>query len=244
MLTFNGKKAPEFVKVQAVNIQVLPTVETNLKSIAGSSGRLAGRSSFGEKLISCDIIIVIPENYTLQKCARELAVWLRGDDFKVSPLIITDDTEVRYMAKVNNSAELSDLLVAGQGTIEFVVPSGDSERVNTTTVSGTGSVTANNQGTKVTYPVIEVTLGTAVNGGAVNITNNTTGSKVTLNGTFEVGEVLTVDCNKHLVKRGDSLDISMLNIESQFFGLKEGNNVIQCNNNGTTITVTYREKFL
>lgn len=244
MITFNEKKVPEFVKVQAVNIQVLPTVETNLKSIAGSSGRLAGRSSFGEKLISCDVVIVVPKDYTLQKCARELAVWLRGDDFRVSPLVINDDAEVRYMAKVNNSTELSDLLVAGQGTIEFVVPSGDSESVNTTTASGTGSVTVNNQGTKVTYPVIKVTLGTAVTNGAVNVTNNTTGNKVTLNGTFRAGEVLTVDCDKHLVKRGDSLDISMLNIESHFFGLKEGNNVIQCNNNGTAITVTYRKKFL
>lgn len=244
MLTFNGNKVPEFVKVQAVNIQVLPMIESNLKTIVGSSGRLAGRSSLGEKLISCDVVIVIPDGYTLQKCARELAVWLRGDDFRVSPLIITDDADVRYMAKVNNSAELSDLLVAGQGTIEFVVPSGDSESVNTTTVSGTNSVTVNNQGTKVVYPVITATLGTAVTNGTINVKNNTTGNKVTLHGTFKAGEVLTIDCDKHLVKRGDTLDISMLNIESHFFGLKEGNNVIQCDNNSTKITVTYRKKFL
>lgn len=244
MLTFNGKKVPEFVKVQAVNIQTLPAIETNLKRIAGSSGRLAGRSDLGEKLISCDIIIVIPEGYNLQKCARELAVWLRGDNFKLSPLIIADDPDVQYRAKVNTSADLSDLFVAGQGTIEFVVPSGDSEGITPKTVSGGNRVTVNNQGTKTTFPVVKVTIGTAVTSGSIMLKNETSGDQVVLTGTFKAGEILTIDCDRHLVKRGNKLDISVLNIKSKFFELLEGNNVVYCDNSGANITVTYTVKYL
>lgn len=244
MLTFNGVKVPSFVRVQKINVQTLPAIETNLKSIVGSSGRLSGRTTLGEKIITCDVVVVIPSNNTLQGCARELAVWLRGDDFKTSPLIISDDTKVRYMAKVNNSVELADLFVAGQGTIEFVVPSGDSEAVTENKASGTSSVTVNNTGTKIIYPVITLTVGTKVSNGTINLRNTTTGDSLSLMGSFPVGTVLTVDCNKHLVKKDGQLDISMLSLTSKFFGLKEGNNVLTCDNTGTTIVVTYRVKYL
>lgn len=244
MLIFNGNKIPSFVRVQTVNVQTLPTIETNLKSIVGSSGRLAGQTTLGEKVITCGVIIVVPSNNTLQSCARELAVWLRGNNFKLSPLIITDDSDIQYMAKVNGSLDLTDLLVAGQGTIEFVVPSGDSESVNDTTNSGTNTVTVNNDGTKITYPTIKLTVGKAVTSGTITIRNTTTGDSMAMVGTFAVGDVLTIDCNKQLVKKGDVLVISMISITSKFFGLHEGENIISCDNTGTTIEVTHRSKFL
>lgn len=244
MLNFNGRDLPEFIKVQTVNIQTLPVVNMNLKQIVGSSGRLAGRSDLGEKTITCEIMVVIPNGYSLQKCARELAVWLRGDDFNLSPLIIKDDPDVRYMAKIGASVDLTDLFVAGQGTIEFIIPSGDAEAVTTSSASGTNSVTVNNTGTKRVFPVIKATIGTAAHGGTVNIRNNTTGDRLTLNGNFKAGDVFTIDCLKNLVKKGDNVDISMLNLESKFFDLREGKNVIQCDNNNTTLEVTYRVKYL
>ena len=244
MLNFNGKELPDFIKVQAVNVQTLPAVNNTLKQIVGSSGRLVGRSDLGEKKITCDVMVIIPAGYTLQKCARELAVWLRGNDFNLSPLIIKDDPNIRYMAKVNSAVDLSDLLFAGRGTIEFVVPSGDSEAINETSVSGTTSVTVNNTGTKSVYPVITATIGTKVTSGTINIRNNTSGDCVTLTGSFNAGDVFTIDCVKNLVKVGNKVDISMLTLESKFFNLKEGNNVIQCDNNSTKLVVKYRAKYL
>lgn len=244
MLIFNGKKVPSFVRVQSVNVQTLPTIETNLKSIVGSSGRLAGRTTLGEKVITCSVVIVIPSGNSLQSCARELAVWLRGNDFKLSPLIITDDADVQYMAKINNSVDLSDLLVAGQGTLEFVVPSGDSESVNETTNSGTDTVTVTNSGTKITYPSFKITVGKAVTDGVITLRNTSTGDSLSLLGTFAVGDVLTVDCSKQLVKKADVVAISMISLSSKFFELREGENVISCDNKGATIEVTHRIKFL
>lgn len=244
MLNFNGVKVPEFLKVQAIHIQTLPAIETNLKKIVGSSGRIAGRSDLGEKVIKCDVIVVIPEGYSLQKCGRELAVWIRGNDFKLSPLIIEDDPEIQYLAKISNSVDLSDLLFVGSGSIEFVVPSGDSELIRPVTTSGTKSVTVNNQGTKATFPVIEATIGTNVTAGSIVLQNITSGKKAVFSGTFKAGQILTFDCNKHLVKLDNRLDISMLSIESEFFELLEGSNVIQMNNEKTKIVVTHKVKYL
>lgn len=244
MITFNNNKIPAFVRVQKVHVQTLPSIGVNLKSIVGSSGCLAGHTTLGEKKIICDVIVVMPTGYTLQKCSRELAVWLRGDNFKLSPLIISDDKEVRYWAKVNASVDLTDLLVAGQGTIEFVVPSGDCEAVEDVNVSGSNSITVNNTGTKEVYPVINLRIGKAVTEGTVLLQNTTTGDSLSLFGTFKAGDTFTIDCNKNLVKKGDTLAMNMLSLTSKFFNLQLGKNVISCGNSGTEIAVTYRNKYL
>ncbi len=244
MITFNNIKIPSFVKVQKIDVQTLPTIETNLKSIVGSSGRLAGRTTLGEKTISCDVIIVIPADYTLQKCSRELAVWLRGDNFKLSPLIISDDKDIRYWAKVSNSAEISDLLVAGQGTIEFVVPSGDSEAVRESTVTATDRIRVSNNGTKTVYPVMKLVVGTAVTNNNILVQNTTTGESLSLYGNVQTGDTITIDCNKNLVKKNNEVAMNMLSLTSEFFGLQLGANEITCNNAGTKISVTYHEKYL
>lgn len=244
MLNFNGRNIPDFVKVKSVKVQTLPVVTNNLKQIVGASGKLCGRTSLGEKLVECEIVIVIPEGETLQSCGRVLSVWLRGDGFKLSPLIIEDDPTVRYMAKVNNSAELSDLLFVGSGTIQFIVPSGDSEAVVEKAASGVKRLEVNNEGTKTTFPIITAVVGTAVTNGTILFQNVTTGDKVVLNGTFRSGQSITVDCQKNLVKVDDKINLKVINLESHFFDLAEGINVLQCQNEGTSLSVTFRERYL
>lgn len=235
---------PDFMKVKSVMVQTLPSIENNLKQIVGSSGRISGRTSLGEKVIDCEIVVVIPEGKTLQACGRELAIWLRGDNFKLSPLIIEDDPSVRYMAKVNNSADLTDMIFVGSGTIQFIVPSGDSESITEKSASGGTSVDVQNNGSKAVFPIIKATIGTTVTNGSLMIQNYTTGEKVVLNGTFKSGQTITVDCQKNLVKIGDKLDLKVINLESKFFEITEGVNTIKSQNEGTKLSITFREKFL
>lgn len=244
MINFNGIDVPDFVKVCNINIQTLPTVETNLKSIVGSSGRLCGQTDLGEKIISCDIKVIIPEGSSLQKCGRELAVWLRGNNFKLSPLIINDDPEVKYMAKVSNNAELSDALYLGEGSITFVVPSGDSESVEKKQFSGTGRISVNNTGSKEVYPTIKLTVGTAIDSGTILIQNTTTGDSISLFGTFKSGDVILLDCDKHLVKKNNKIDFSILNLQSEFFHLEIGQNILNCTNEATGFVVTFNDKYI
>lgn len=244
MLNFNGIDIPNFVKVKAVNITALPSVSTNLKANIGGYGVLSGNSTFGEKVISADISIVIPSGYTLQKCARELAVWLRGNDFKLSPLKIKDDSNIHYMAKVSNSVSLNDLLYVGEGTIDFVVPSGVSVSNNIKTYTGTTRAVFNYAGTVKAFPQIEITIKNAISNGTVNVTNVKTGEKISLTGTFEAGNKIHIDCSKHLVKVNDEIHLNMLSLDSKFFGTVEGGNEISCSSTGASLKVIFQEKFL
>lgn len=244
MINFNGVDIPKFVKVRAVNISVLASVSTNLKNNAGGYGVLSGNSTFSEKIISADISIVIPSGYTLQKCARELAWWLRGNDFKLSPLIIADDSEVQYLAKVNNSVDISDLIVVGEGSIEFLVPSGVSIGIPIKTYTGTTKTIFTYEGTIKAYPQIEVVMDSKITDGSVNIVNVKTGEKISLIGSFNAGDKITIDCSKHLVKVNDEIHLNMLSLDSQFFGTVLGGNEISCSSTGATLKVIFQERFL
>lgn len=244
MLNFNGIDIPKFVKVRAVNISALASVSTNLKESAGGYGVLSGSSTFGEKIITADVSIVIPSGYSLQKCARELAGWLVGNNFQLSPLIIKDDAEVHYMAKINNSVDISDLIFAGEGSIEFVVPSGVAVSNTTKTYSGTTKTSFTYGGTIKAYPQIEVTINSGISSGSVNIVNVKTGEKVSLAGSFAVGDKIIIDCSKHLVKVNDKIQLNMLSLDSQFFGTVLGGNEISCSSTGASLKVIFQERFL
>lgn len=242
MLNFNGVSIPSFIKVRAVYISALPSVNPNLKGNMAGFGSLNGKSAFGESYLKADVSIVIPSGYTLQKCARELAVWLKGNNFELSPLIVQDDAGIRYMAKVSASVDISDLIFAGEGTIEFVIPSGCGESVSEKTVTGTTKASITYQGSQRTFPVIEVTVGGTAS--TVSINHVQKAHTIYLNGSFKSGDKIYIDCSKHLVKVNDVLHMEMIGLTSKFIEIDSGANTISCSVSGSTVKVTYRERFL
>lgn len=243
MLKFNNKNLPDFIKVRKVTVQTLPTVTTNMKSIAGGFGCVSGKSSFAEKVIKADVSIIIPKGETLQSCARTLAGWLKGDNFKVSPLVLLDDTSVQYMAKVNSSISLSDLIFVGEGSLEFVVPSGLAENVSSKSATGTKTVSFTNNGTHTILPEIQVTLSEAVNDGTVLITHVQSGDRIILNGTFKAGDVVTINNSKHLVKMNNNVSMNMIGLSTNFFEIGEGGHSITSSVN-SSLKVIFQERWL
>lgn len=242
MLNFNGVEIPPFVKVKKIDIQTIADVTSNVKSIAGSFGCVAGQSTFGSKLITADISIVIPEGESLQSCSRVLAKWLKGNNFKPSKLIIADDSTIQYTAKVSNSVNLSDLLFVGEGSIEFLIPSGLSETIKPVTYSGNGAVTFSSGGSHTALPEITATL-TQDYEGTVLITQVNTGDKVILNGTFKTGDVVNINCSKHLVKVNGDVSMSIVGLNTKFFELEEGEHQIKCSV-GATLKVIFQERWI
>lgn len=243
MLKFNNKNLPDFVRVKKITIQTLPTVSTNLKNVAGGFGVISGKSTFAEKKIVADVSIVIPKGQTLQSCARVLAGWLKGDNFKVSPLILLDDASVQYMAKVSSNVSLSDLIFAGEGSIEFVVPSGLAESVTSKTATGTNTVSFTNSGTHTILPEVQVTINTAVNNGTVLITHTQTGDKITLTGTFRAGDKVIINNTKHLVKVNGNVSMNMIGLNTKFFEIAEGEHSISCSVN-SNLKVIFQERWI
>lgn len=242
MLNFNGVDVPSFVRIKRVEVSALPSLNINLKGNMGGFGSINGKTTFQEKYIKALISIIIPSNYSLQKCARELAVWLKGNSFDLSPLIIKDDAEIRYMAKVSNSIDLSDLIYVGEGEIEFVVPSGCGESVKEKTANGTSKASINYLGSQRAFPIIEITLGGTAS--VVTVTNSKKGQSIFLNGAFNLGDKVLIDCDKHLVKVNGEVHMELIGITSKFLQLDYGTQDITCSVANSNTKVTFREKYL
>ena len=58
MLNFNGVSIPRFVKVRAVSISALPSINTNLKGINAGYGAINGKTSLGEKYLKAEVSIL------------------------------------------------------------------------------------------------------------------------------------------------------------------------------------------
>ena len=218
-INFNGMDIPEFVRVKAVNTTALPEIKTNYKSVAGGFGVIDTGTTIGGKIIEIEFIIVLPAGMSLLRAERELGYWLMGNDFKLSPLVISDECELEYMAKVNGNVPVSDLMVAGEGTIEFFVPRGFA----TNRFIKHGAVDSNLKeamvdyyGTADSFPIFYFTPSRDYTKESLRITHVNKGESIILTGNFKEGEKITIDCNKKLVKVGDNLSLDLIDLNSKW----------------------------
>jgi predicted phage tail component-like protein len=216
-ITLNGVSMPSFILVRTVDTAVLPTITHAFKPIAGGRGLREVGTSLGGKMINFKITILPTTGLTTLQMNRELAQWLRGNNFKLSTLVISDEPNMTYMAKVNGVCDVTDLLIAGEGMIEFVVPVGiaTSTTIVPVTVDNVGKqFTIAYNGTAMTYPVFTWTPTANFTGVTVNLVLVETGDTVSLTGNFNTGETITVDCSNKVVKRGSVVEMKLVNFSS------------------------------
>lgn len=222
MITFNNADKPDFLKVKAVNTSVLPEIKSEYKNINGGYGVVNSGTSIGGKKISLEVVIVPPKDKNLLQVQRELAFWLMGNDFKLSPLVISDECDLQYMAKVDNAVDIKDLIFAGEGTIDFYVPKG----MAVGRFTRYGANEANNKivvdylGTAPSYPMFEFTPSQNYTNTTLRIAHIETGDTMLVTGDFKAGEKITIDSNKRLVKRGEVLSLDMIDLKSKWLSLK------------------------
>lgn len=220
-INFNGVDMPSFLKVKAVNTSLFPEISHNFKEVAGSKGVKEAGTSFGAKEIKVDFIIVVPKDKNLMQMERELSYWLMGNSFKTSPLIISDEPDLMYMAKVKDAVEVKDALFTGDGTITFVVPSGmASNRFEKHGAVAGKEINIYYNGTAETYPVIEFTPTQDYMNQVLKVVEVKTGNAVILQGTFKANEKVIIDCSKRLVKVGGKLALSMISLESDWIKIE------------------------
>lgn len=243
---FNEIDMPDFLKVKAVNTTIFPEINHSFKNIAGGKGTVEMGTSFGAKEIQLDFKIVVPKDKSLMEVQRELSVWLMGDNFKLSPLIISDEPDMVYMAKVKDSTSVKDSIFIGEGTITFIVPKGvASYRYEKHGAINGKAIGIYYLGTAETYPLIEWTPARDFGKGTVlKFTHAQTGDVVILEGSFKAGQKVLVDCNKKLVKVGGNLALSMISLDSEWIKIKDkGINTVSCNLEGA-LKCTYKENWL
>lgn len=243
-INFNGVDMPSFLKVKAVNTSLFPEINHNFKQVAGSKGVKEAGTTFGAKEIEIEFIIVVPKNKNLIQMERELSYWLMGNNFKTSPLIISDEPDLFYMAKVKDATKVKDSIFTGDGTITFVIPSGiASSRFEKHGAVAGREIDIYYNGTAETFPVIEFTPTQNYTNQTLRIVDIGTGKAVILQGSFNINEKVTIDCNKRLVKVGGKLALSMISLESDWIKIEgRGLHKITLSLDGK-IDCTYKENW-
>ncbi|MDK0636888.1 phage tail family protein [Clostridium perfringens] len=222
MVTFNEMDMPDFLKVRAVHTSILPEIKNSYKNIAGGFGVVESGTAIGGKRIELDVIIVPPKNKNLLQAQRELAFWLMGNDFKTSPLVISDEPHLEYMAKVDEGVDIKDLLFAGEGTIPFFVPSGVAygRHLRHGAMESPNRLFVDYLGTAPSFPVFEFTPSKEYRNTTLRIAHIETGDTFLLTGNFKAGEKVTIDSSKRLVKKGEQLSLDMMDLKSKWLKLK------------------------
>lgn len=240
LLKYNGALAPSFLKVTGVDQYILPEVVPNTFEIPSMYGNVDGGVSLGSRIIKVNYIIKKDSTQDDSYYIDKMHEWLIGDGYRPSKLEL-DRTGEYYLARPTGSLEVSDSIVYGSGTIEFLAANPRRYSANKTNVALTIGGTKN-----ISYsglvPVNPVFYFTCANTNSIKVTNTTTGDSFTINGALN-GAVI-IDCNKKFVsvngdKRGD-----LIPMESDWITLMRGTNNINVTSTGTAPTEGSIEYYL
>ena len=160
MLTFNGITIPSYVRVNKIQYNILPTIDSKTEKIYGKAGEYDFGIELGSRTIKVDIQLIADNPNDIMNKARDFSTWLFYTDLK--PLIIADEPDKQYMARVINETEIDELSRVGQATLEFLVPNAYAESIEEKEFNYTPTtvdpISVANNGTIETYPVIELTM--------------------------------------------------------------------------------------
>lgn len=239
-VTFNGNPMPSFLILVGREISVLPELDIKtleLPRAVGSSFLYTKRKSRKFKL---DFILNPASTVSLDDCEDDFAEWLAGDNYKPSKLTFSGQYGRYYMAQVTGSTEVSDLIVYGTCSVEFVALDPNKYHENKLEVTDASPVSLIYSG-KADQPFIaEVTLASTVS--KVELISDRTPAKITLTGTFPSGTKLIFDTDKKVIKVNTVVNMRVLTLDSQWFNLATGNNklTLKLNNSAVTTSLTVK----
>lgn len=118
VLLFNGKELSDKFIIKAVETDVLPPVSQNKVSVLYRPGTIDLGNTLGERIINVTIMVVGDNIKDLRVLVRELAEFLYYEEDK--QLILTDEPDKYYNAKISGDTRLDELLRYGETTLQFV----------------------------------------------------------------------------------------------------------------------------
>lgn len=117
-IKFNGKELPDWISVTDINFQTV-----NLSALEHETSKRIGNIDAGIKRDGIDInvsIFISPvEGMTILDQSDEIKRFVMGDGWKVSELILLEQPNKFYNARVSNAVEITDAFTHGEGEIIF-----------------------------------------------------------------------------------------------------------------------------
>jgi len=160
LIKFANKSLPSYVKVTDVKYTILPSIESKTERIYGRSGSYDFGVELGERQIEVTVMLIGANQNDVIKKARDFAVWLFYKDLQ--PLIVLDEPDKQYMARVVGETAIAELYRTGTATINFLCPSAYAESIGEKNQSWTAynyePYNVVNMGSAECYPVFDLEI--------------------------------------------------------------------------------------
>ena len=241
MIIFNGinLRSAYGIRVRNVRRDILPPREAQLVTVLGRHGAYLGKINRKPRVIECEIQVIgtLEERRAL---ARTLAEVLDTDDVK--PLAFEDEPDKVYYAVLDGDTNLDEITVLGTTTLKFVVPDPYAHGNLISQTLGPSPANIIYNGTAESKPILTITMG----GTAQNIAVACGPKSVTVNGNFQAGDTIVIDCDKNKVTINGATAMPAVSIGSRFFSLVKGDNIITYSANtlaSMTVRIDYTERW-
>lgn len=188
-IVFNGVQNPNFMKVRSIVHSALPPISSSTITVPGRAGSIdLQRNVIAERRIDVEILIISQDKNMLPKQLELLSKWLFHKEAK--ELVLGDNPNRKYYAKLDGNTDFSEILRVGQGTISFICTDpfiyGADREVVLPDLTTQEIVSVINNGNQETPPIIEL-----------NVVEKSTLLGVVTNQEFvELGQSQTVDEQK------------------------------------------------
>lgn len=160
MINFAGVDIPSYIKVNKIGYPILPTIDSKTEKVAGKAGEYDFGVEIGTRSIKVDIQLIGEDQHDIMSKATDFAQWLFHEDLQ--PLIIMDEPDKQYMARIVNETEIEEVFRVGQASLEFLIPNpykeAVAEKVVTQTVTTVDPFNVVNNGGVDTYPIVDLTM--------------------------------------------------------------------------------------
>lgn len=240
-IQFNGRDLPGWISVTGISFQTV-----NLSVVEHESSKRVGNIDAGIIRGGVDInvsIFISPvDGMSILQQADEIKRFLMGNNWKVSQLILLEQPDKFYNARVSNAVEVTDAFTHGESEITFLAS--DPKKysvVESMTIGALGEAMIDYIGMEKTPILVEFTMPSASE--RITVEHIESGKKISILGSFKKDQVITIDTKNHNILM-DGLSIKKnMEFQSNWISLEPGINTLRFSGNPNVIqdfTVTYR----
>ena len=234
-MIFNGHDFSEYLRVNPTR-RMNPPMTDKTKTVPGRDGAVFMRSQLEPLTIPVHVRLNVRSHGHRQiaKLRRKLTAWLVTS--QPEKLVLPDEPDLYYMAKLTNSAELSNLWSTGAADLEFTAYDPIAYGAERTAPVGTSSV-LDIGGTYETWPTFDLTASSA---SKIKVLNYGTGAFVATSANVASGAHVAIDMQNQTIRVNTNL--AAIDLSSDFFALEPGRNTVRIT--GATGTASWIERWV
>jgi phage-related protein len=244
---------PELV-IENVSRQITPGIRDSYRDVPGRSGSLLFTEAAGDRSISVRFAAVGDDSATRRVAVREAAALVYGDGLGRRKLVVSDETDRFYWAKLAAPILAEELLARGRFDVDFrTSPYALATAISTDTVVGNGSIVIAVAPGFASFfePSIEVEANVSLAGG---FTLDVDGRAIVYSGAMALGAKVTISTISTTVTTGADgdaeldgtfvgADLAMTSVSGDFPLLTAGTNTVTATGAITSV-FRWRERYV